>query len=263
MTLYDKKISMVLSDLDGTIIKEGENEAPQEFFDMANKIIDSGIPFVAASGRQYANIRRILAPIADRINYICENGCLVVYNDKVIDKSVIDRELAMELIADMQQQPGTEIMISGEHTGYFVTDNLPFLDMVRTKIKYNCTALKDFHDIPEDIIKMSIYWETGIPEGPKQWFREKYGTRLLVADGGNGWLDFNALGSGKGKGLRVLSKHTGIPTSEMIAFGDNENDITMLQEAGISFAMATAKPHVQKEADYICDNVVKILAGLL
>lgn len=263
MTLYDKKISMVLSDLDGTIIKEGENEAPKEFFDVANKIIDSGIPFVAASGRQYANIRRILAPIADRINYICENGCLVVYNNEIIDKSVIDRDLAMELVADMQKQPGTEIMISGEHTGYFVTDNLPFLDMVRTKIKYNCTALNDFHDIPEDIIKMSIYWETGIPEGPKQWFREKYGSRLLVADGGNGWLDFNALGSGKGKGLRVLSKHTGIPTSEMIAFGDNENDITMLQEAGISFAMATAKPHVQKEADYICDNVPKILAGLL
>ena len=63
--------------------------------------------------------------------------------------------------------------------------------------------------------------------------------------------------------LSLASKHTGIPTSEMIAFGDNENDITMLQEAGISFAMATAKPHVQKEADYICDNVVKILAGLL
>jgi len=263
MTLHGKKISMILSDLDGTIIKEGENKPSPEFFEIANKIIDSGIPFVAASGRQYANIRRILAPIADRINYICENGCLVVYNNEIVDKSVINRDLAMELIADMQKQPGTEIMISGENTGYFVTDNQPFLDVVKNVIKYNCTRLDDFHDIPEDIIKMSIFWETGIPQEPKSWFQEKYGSRLLVADGGNGWLDFNALDSGKGHGLRVLSQITGISTSEMLVFGDNENDLTMLREAGISYAVSTAKPHVKEEADYICDNVAKILAGLL
>lgn len=263
MQLHNKEILAIASDFDGTIIKPGETNPPALFFEAVEQLFAKKIPFIAASGRQYANLRRILSPIADKIDYIAENGCLVVHQGKVIHKSAIDRSLAMELISDMKMQPGTEIMISGENIGYTVTDNEEFLSMLRNKIQYNLTVINDYEEIPEDIIKMSIYWKTGIPGGPEKWFHEKYDGRLQVANGGNGWLDFNALGTGKGEALTVLAQHRNIPIEKIAAFGDNENDISMLKEAGISYAVTSAYPHVKSVADYVCDSVEEVLLDAL
>lgn len=259
MKLSGKKILAVASDFDGTIIKEGMTKPPALFFDAVNELFKNHIPFIAASGRQYANLRRILAPIADKIDYIAENGCLVVCQGNIIHKSAIGRNLAMELLKDMLEQPNTEIMISGENTGYTVTNNQEFLTMLYKRIQYNLTVLNSYEEIPEDIIKMSIYWKTGIPKDPEAWFHQKYDSLLQVANGGNGWLDFNALGTGKGEALQILCDHLQIPIANTVAFGDNENDISMLQRAGISYAVDSALPHVKATANHICDRVEEIL----
>ena len=263
MILNHQKILAVASDFDGTIIKEGMTEPPARFYEVVEKLLSAQIPFIAASGRQYGNLRRLLGPFADRVSYIAENGCLVVHEDKIIHKASIDRTLAMELIADMQAEPGAEIMISGENTSYLVTENTEYINMLKYRVKHNVTLLKRFQDIPEDIIKMSIFWETGIPGEPEARFHQKYDSRLNVVNGGNGWLDFNAQGTGKGEALEVLADHLNIPIANMVAFGDNENDLTMLKKAGIGYAVSSAKPHVRSQADYICDCVEDVLLSAL
>lgn len=65
MNIHNKKISAVVSDFDGTIIKHGMSIPPKRFFTDIEKLLEKGIPFIAASGRQYANLRRILSPIAE------------------------------------------------------------------------------------------------------------------------------------------------------------------------------------------------------
>lgn len=263
MILHDKKILAVASDFDGTIIKEGMTSPPDSFFQVVENLLDQGIPFIAASGRQYANLRRMLHPIADRIQYIAENGCLVLYQGRIVHKSPIAHSLATELLEDMKKYSGAEILVSGENTSYIVTKNMEYMDKLENYYHNNVTLLQDFSQIPEDMIKLSIYWKEGIPAGPKKAFHEKYDSRLHVADGGNGWLDFNALGTGKGEALRVLAGHMGIPTSQIVVFGDNENDLTMLKEAGLSYAVASARPPIQAVADYVCDNVEDVLKEAL
>ena len=44
----------------------------------------------------------------------------------------------------------------------------------------------------------------------------------------------------KGYYLKILAEHLGIDRSEIIAFGDGQNDVSMLQYAGIGYAMANA-----------------------
>lgn len=259
MILNDRTILAVASDFDGTIIKEGMTEPPARFYDMVEKLLSNNIPFIAASGRQYGNLRRLLGPHADKVSYISENGCLVVHNGNVIHKSIFDRTLAMELIADMQKHQDGEIMVSGENTSYLVTDNTKYIDMLKNRVKHNVTLLECFEDIPEDILKISIYWETGIPTEPEKWFHDKYDSLLKVVNGGNGWLDFNALDSGKGEALQVLANYMNIPIVNIVAFGDNENDLTMLKKAGIGYAVASSKPHIRQQADYVCEYVEDII----
>lgn len=263
MKINQKTILAVASDFDGTLIKEGENNPSALFYETLEKLLENKIPFIAASGRQYSNLRRLLGPFADRVSYIAENGCLVVHQGTVIHKSIFDRKIAMELIEDMKKQPGTEIMVSGEDTSYLVSDNAAFIDMLKNKIRHNTTLLQDYADIPEDILKISIYWKNGIPKEPEQWFHEKYDSRLKVANGGNGWLDFNAFDSGKGEALQILADHMGIPLTAIVAFGDNENDLSMLKKAGIGYAVASAKPHIKEKADSICESVEEVLLHAL
>ena len=127
MKLQQKTILAVASDFDGTLIKEGESNPPALFYNTLSKLLDQNIPFIAASGRQYGNLRRLLGPYADRVSYIAENGCLVVYQGRIIYKSIFERSTAMELINDMKTQPGTEIMVSGEKTSYLGSDNREFI----------------------------------------------------------------------------------------------------------------------------------------
>lgn len=263
MQLLGIPIVAVASDFDGTILKDNTQLPPPRFFEAVHELFKQNIPFIAASGRQYANLRHLLSPIADQISYIAENGCLVVHQGKVVHKRTIDRSLAMELIRDMLSQPGGELLISGENTGYTVTSNQEFITLLLEKIHYRMTLLTDYEQIPEDILKMSIYWKEGIPPLPEKWFHEKYDSLLQVADGGNGWLDFNPLGSGKGQALEVLAEHMQIPISQIAAFGDNENDLSMLQKAGIGYAVSSARPHIKAMADAVCDSVEETLLEAL
>lgn len=257
-----ENIRAIASDLDGTLIKEHSNELPDVFFEKIRAIQKKGIPFVAASGRQYANMRKILAPIADEIDYISENGCIITHKGEVIHINAIDRELALMLIHDLEKEPGTEIMISGTSTCFSFTKNKEFIRLLRDIIGIEVVEVDKPEDIDEEITKVSILWETGIPKEPEAYYHEKYDDRLLIANGGNGWLDFNNLGAGKGPALSVLAKYYGLSAEDFIAFGDNENDITMLQEAGISYAVSSATPYVQSHADYVCEDVMEIITNL-
>ncbi len=263
MNIFEKEIFAIASDFDGTIIKKGMTSPPDKFYEVVEKIVAKGIPFVAASGREYSNLKRMLAPVADKINYIAANGCLVVYGGQVIYKSTFEKNVAMELIRDMLAVDGTDVLASGESHCYVLPNDPVFVDRMVNKIKNDTTIVSDLTTVEDDYIKISIHWKNEhIPLDIKQWFIDKYENRLLVVDGGNGWLDFNMKEAGKGPALEILAKHMNLEAKDFIAFGDNENDISMLKAAGISYAVTTAKPHVKEYANFECESVEDVLEEL-
>ena len=60
---------------------------------------------------------------------------------------------------------------------------------------------------------------------------------------------------GKTAGIESVLKHYGIKQEEIMAFGDAENDIEMLQYAKIGVAMGNADDEVKEAADYVTDTV--------
>ena len=261
--MIQKEITTVASDFDGTLLLHGKLQVEDELFELVRRLQEAGILFIAASGRQYANLRRLMAPIADEISYICENGALVVSENKVLYKSTIETGLAYELIDDMRRIFGTELLVSGENTCYIAPNNMENARMLRDVVKNTVTVVEDYNDIEDDMIKISIYWKTGIPDAVARSFHEKYDDRLHIVDGGNGWLDFTNLGTDKGAALKILAKEKGFRMDEILSFGDSENDMTMLKETGYSFAMDTAKEHVKACSNATCAAVEPVLRRLL
>lgn len=73
---------------------------------------------------------------------------------------------------------------------------------------------------------------------------------------------------GKGSALAFLQEFLGISPEETCTFGDNINDIEMLQEAGLSFAVSNAREEVRNAAKDICrpyweNGVLEILKSFL
>lgn len=98
-------IKMVASDLDGTLLIGGRQTLPEEIFPLVKELKNMGILFVAASGRQYANMRNLFAPVKDEMAFISENGGLAVQNEKLLYCDSFDKELVREIIQAIGKSP--------------------------------------------------------------------------------------------------------------------------------------------------------------
>lgn len=259
----DKKITVIASDFDGTILRPGEQQVREAFFPLIRALKEQGIAFVAASGRQYANLKWLMKPIEKEISFISENGALVASRGRVIYKSAIDKELVRELILDMKQIPETEILVSTPDTYYGVPNRSSFIKFLQEHMHVVVAQRESYDEIEEDILKVSIWWEKGIPADRERQFHEKYDGRLQVVDGGNGWLDFNNLHTSKGAAIAILAEKEGFSLEETVSFGDSENDMEMLRKTGISYVMSTAKEHVKQAGMYVCEDVLQVMQSWL
>lgn len=72
---------------------------------------------------------------------------------------------------------------------------------------------------------------------------------------GEGVVDFLPAGGGKEQGILAVCEELGITPEQVIAFGDAENDIAMLQLAGIGVAMGNGEQGAKEAADYVTDRI--------
>lgn len=255
-------IKLIASDLDGTILFNGAQVLPEGLCQKIKELTERGIIFVAASGRQYANLRRLFAPVADDIAYICENGCMVFYKGQKLFKAELDHALGQEMLQAIMAKDTAEVLLSGENTSYLQPKQESYRVLVEDIVKNNVTVVDDIMNTPETYFKISLYEEQGIEDSFSYW-KEKFGGRAAVVTSGYDWLDMMPEGINKGTALHVLLKHTGIAASECLAFGDNYNDIEMLKTAGISCTVNTGKDAVKKICDYCTDTVENALEKIL
>ena len=102
-------VRLIACDIDGTLLQKGARNISPEIFQEIDRLEQRGVLFCPASGRQYTSLRRLFAPVADRVPFLCENGA-VVYGPgspgPILSKTVMDRRLSEELCADMLALPG-------------------------------------------------------------------------------------------------------------------------------------------------------------
>ncbi|WP_099468024.1 HAD family hydrolase [Konateibacter massiliensis] len=255
-------IKLIASDLDGTLLQNEAQSLSEQVVPYIKKLKEMGIIFVAASGRQYANLQRLFEPVKDEIAYICENGALVVYKGQILYKSIIDKELGEEILVDIRDRDGCEILLSGMNTSYLEPKTNEYAHRMQYIVKNNVTIIKDILNVTEDYLKISVYEREGI-DNSEEYFREKWGDKVTVVTSGTAWLDMISLDTNKGNAMKVLQKHFGILPEETMAFGDNYNDVEMLSNAGYSYAMKGGKKDIIDLCKFSSDRVEPVLADII
>lgn len=240
-----KYIQLVASDIDGTLLLNGAKTLDPEIFKLIRELQKKGILFMAASGREYTNLRNLFAPVADDIAYLCLNGCLTFYKNKCISKEIMDTTIARKLITTIQNDSNAEVLISGEKTCYITPKNQSYYKHLTTTVKNHVTVVDDLLNIPEPYTKISAYFKNGVNEN-YQYYTDMFDKDITVQIGGKCWLDCAPKDVNKSTGFLKLLSYLNIPAENTVMFGDNDNDKQILQTCGYPIAMETAVPSIYK-----------------
>lgn len=252
-------VQLIASDIDGTLL-QGTYELSEVLFSEIRRLKKNGIIFCAASGRRYTDLRRLFRPVADDIAYVCENGAIVYYEDKVIFRKGLARETAVQIANHVMETPSCEVLISGESAAYILPKKEGFLQEIQPFISGIVLKVASLEDIHEEMLKVSAYCREGSVACVKN-FEERWGEKVHVAISGERWLDFNT--SDKGQGLSALCRMLQISSRDVMAFGDNYNDIPMMRWAGMPYLMKTGiTPKQAGVAAAVTERVEPVLQQL-
>ena len=259
-------IKLVVSDIDGTLLVDGENELNPELFDVILKLRKQGMQFAAASGRQWVSIERTFDPIKEKIFYLSDNGAYVGLHGRNLYLNTMNPQLARMMVKEIREA-GMVAMVSGPDTVYVDGRDVKFCDWLMTGYQFQVKQVEDLMEVEEPFVKVSAYCRSDIDKATKD-IREKYKDRLKIAISGDMWMDCMAPGINKGQAVKLLQESLGISPKETMVVGDQMNDIEMLQQAYYSFAVGNARPEVKKAARFqtdvnVRDGVLKILKLLV
>lgn len=259
-------IKLVASDLDGTLLQNGAQELTPRALELISALTDSGVRFIAASGRQYDNQKRLFASIKDKISFIAENGSICIHQDKVVSRAIIEDELASRILKEIKKQDHFEVVVSREDT-CFIENNVPeFVNHIVNVMQNTTQIVDDITRVEGPILKIAI---CNMKDGPHvidkylRHLQDKFGAEIKVVTSGNIWIDFIAPGANKGTALQHMMDLFHVTPDECMAFGDQYNDVEMLQLAGTSYAMSNAAPGISYYSTYVTDSVEDVLEDLL
>ena len=260
-------IKLVASDIDGTLLVEGSDKINEEIFDVILKLKDQGTLFAAASGRQYASIRRLFAPIENEMIFVSENGSNVVCRGYEVSSTVLNRKDAEELIRFIRRQPGCYLTASTRGPMYIEDNDADFWKLLTDGYHNDMRLVPDVLKEDIEIIKISIYKSTGVQDISEEVIAQ-WKDRFHVTIAGEPWIDFMDFDADKGKALQTIQQTLRISREETMVFGDNNNDLGMIASAEESYAVANAQPKVLEAAKHIADEnvndgVLKVMKTLL
>lgn len=249
-------IKLIASDIDGTLVVDGTPVLNPEYFTVIRELKKHGIVFAAASGRQFTSIYKLFEPVSNDIIFVAENGSYVSCRGYDILAEVIDKDMLTELITDIRGTKGAEIMFSSRKKAYVETKDQNFINWMVDGYKYNLEEVDDLLALDVDCIKIALYHPTDATGIASPFFIPKWKERMTVVCAGKEWVDCTLMSANKGHAITSIQKSLGITKEETMVFGDNLNDISMLERAKYSYAIGNARKEVKDVAAYIADTNV-------
>ena len=238
---------LVAVDADGTII--GRDEViPPTLVAKLRQIDASGVPVVLATGRAWASAQMVADQLALPWMYcVCNNGATVVTYPPLRRISNVTFDPA-PIIAVVRDYPTTVVAVEDFGRGYFLSQPFPS-GMYRLHGDHTIVPLDELAARPAS--RLILRDTTATPAEFDAMIARLDLTGLSHARGGDGWYDIASGAAGKDNGLTIVTTALGLNPADVLAFGDADNDRTMLAWAGRGVALGDAPAEVQAVADAV------------
>lgn len=242
-------------DLDGTLFNS-HRKISSKNLKALSECMERGIYLTIASGRTYRDICDMIGYSGieqyERGYIICYNGVLAAKtNPFTITYKKLIRAGDVRRIAEVSEPFGLKLHVFCENK-VFLSDDIEFLIESDPSLMLEASRVKmTEYDGPDEVYKVLILddeeklddFQRNLPADIKEQYN--------VFKSASHLLEFvHKLGS-KGDALKEVAQSLGIAQDEIIAFGDEENDLSMIEYAGLGIAMGNAKPQVKEAAKVV------------
>ncbi len=247
---------LLATDLDGTLIGD-DFKIPEINKEYIKKAIDKGINFCLCSGRSYMSLERFereLGIIGENTYGICYNGGVVyeTLSRKVIRDVRLSRDLAIEILSELKKfDVGTVVYVGDKLIAERETE------VIKTYVKKSGVPLNiigSFEEIQDDISKVLVKGEYSALKEVESYMHPLFKERCNDFFTANDLYEFTNLNATKGEGIKFLANHLGVNIGDVIAVGDNLNDLHMIEAAGLGVAVNNSVSEAKAIANYVTEN---------
>lgn len=252
---------LVVTDMDGTLLND-DHEVSRKNKDALKKVIDSGKHVAIATGRIYTAARVYAKTLELVTPIICCNGAIIknLEDDTILYGNPIDDDLCRKVI---------DICYDEDVYFHFYSEDTIIGQVLKNKLLFFSEwtkTLKEEDRLKVDIVEDAMAWigtdkvyKFSIQDDDQERLN-RIGRRIrreLNVDAYKSYynmLDVMSKGVSKGNAILKLAEIMDINSDEIIAIGDNENDISMMHAAGLGVAMENADEKIKIEANFITDT---------
>ncbi len=252
---------MICLDLDGTLLRS-DKSIDINTANILNKLSYEGVEIVIATGRHYDFAKLLTRGLTDNRIIIANNGAAIydAYLEKALFTEYIDIDIVSGIIEtgktkDMNAlvyidalREGSDLLVVEDHD-ISQFENTIVRDLNR--VGYFCDPFQVASVLSvvftDYIEKLEI-----LEEKINYFFPNQITTHIMSSKKStHGILEAMKHGVCKWSAIERLARYKNINLNEIIAFGDEVNDITMLKNSGLGIAMKNAQPEAISSADRI------------
>lgn len=269
-------IKLVASDLDGTIIDK-DNDIFEDNFNAIRDINKSNIPFVVCTGKTYSIYKGLCSSFHASYG-IFGNGTSIVdlkTGEKIYQKLLDIADV--EKVIELAKKDNLHVHIYTNN--HIITEELLYLDLRNYKLqkKHIYNNRLSFKVVPDllkyiqrnnlEISKVVISSTSSLASVKAEiestinvdvFNIKKYGEfKDKIIDKEYEYLDVIPKDVNKGTALEYLSNYLNIDKKEILAVGDNLNDLSLLKTAGVGIAVNNAYSELKQVANYTTKNPVE------
>ena len=224
-------VKLIASDMDDTLLNSNTKLSERNAAAI-HKAIAKGIVFMIATGRMYVSVK----PYADALGL---DVPLVTYNGAPLELLAYCKEKGYYI----QSYQGDELWVKEETVFSAAYERI-------SGIKAKPVGEKLFH--PE-VAPYKLLAMTKPEEFQKVWedIQQKFAGKVTVTSSRDNFLELMEPGVNKWNAVKAVAASYGIRPEEVMCIGDSNNDLCMIENAGLGVAVANAKPAVQAAAKVV------------
>ena len=247
-------------DLDGTVIGKDLRVTDPVRAAVASAQA-SDVYITLATGRIFRSALTFAKQLGLRDPLICYQGALIRHplTHDVLYHAPMPGSLAAEAIALLHSAGTCVIACIDERLG-IVQDGIQFAGFVQRwgspdrRHVFVASNLAEIARVTPPT-KLMFFGEPSLVERELAHLTARFGTGLSVVRSDATLGELTAPGLSKGLALAILARHLGVAREHVMAIGDQDNDVPMLQWAGLGLAMGNAPRSVQGVADAVIPSV--------
>ena len=257
MTRKPGKISLLLADVDGTLVTH-EKVLTDRAEAAVAALKTAGIRFAITSGRPPQGMAMLIEPLKIETPIAGFNGGLFVNPDFTpIEARLLPGDVARDVIAMILGDKLDAWLYSGNQWLIHRSD-APHVAREQKTVQFEPTVVADFGAKLDQAVKIvGVSDDHDQIERCARKVRERFGDKVSAALSQPYYLDVTHPHANKGDVVIELSRRLSIPAAEIVTIGDMPNDVDMFKKGGFAIAMGNASDAVKGEADAVtgdCDH---------